>query len=76
MSFESNEYIERVVEFSWFDNWGSEYIKFRIDLEVKIHQRQGWELIDNPVPNIRRRHLRINHNNFNVKEFKNRSFSL
>ena len=76
MSLESNKYIERVINFFKYDNWGPEYLNFRIELEVKIHQRQGWELIDNPYPNIRRRHLRINHNNFNVKEFDSRDGKL
>jgi len=62
-----NEYIERILDLNEYDQWGSEYSIFRIELEVKIHQRQGWELVESLHPT--QRHLRINHNNFNVREF-------
>ena len=66
-SLNMDEYIERRLQLDEYHNWGLKYSTFRIELEVKIHQRQGWELVENLSPT--KRHLRINHNNFNIKDF-------
>ena len=66
MTVNTNKYTERILKLNEYDQWGLEYSVFRIELEVQIHQRQGWELVESPYPT---RHLRINHNKFNLKEF-------